>query len=273
MNTIKTKDGTSIYYKDWGTGQPIIFSHGWPLNADAWDPQMVFLGQHGFRVIAHDRRSHGRSEQTWDGNSMDTYADDLADLIDKLDLKNAVMVGHSTGGGEVARYLGRHGSKRVAKVVLISSVVPFLVKSDERPNGVPIEVLDGIRQGTLNDRPQYFKDFSTAFYGYNLPGAKISEGVRENFVLQGLQAGIKGLYDCIKAFSETDFTDDLKKIDVPTLVLHGDADQIVPFPASGAITAKIVKNAKLKVYPGFPHGMCTTEADTINQDLLAFIRS
>jgi non-heme chloroperoxidase len=260
MNTISTKDGTSI-------------SHGWPLNADAWDPQMFFRGQHGFRVIAHDRRSHGRSEQTWLGNDMDTYADDLAELIEKLDLKEAVMVGHSTGGGEVARYLGRHGSKRVAKAVLIGAVVPILVKSTARPNGVPIEVLDGIRQGTLNDRPQYFKDFSEPFYGYNRPGAKISEGVRENFVLQGLQAGIKGLYDCVGAFSETDFTNDLKKIDVPTLVLHGDDDQIVPFPISGEITAKIVKNATLKVYPGFPHGMCTTEAGSINPDLLAFIKS
>ena len=273
MNTITTKDGTSIYYKDWGTGQPIVFSHGWPLNADAWDPQMLFLGQHGFRVIAHDRRSHGRSEQTWNGNDMDTYADDLAALFEKLDLKNAVLVGHSTGGGEVARYLGRHGSKRVAKAVLISAVPPFLVKSAARPDGVPIEVLNGIREGTVNDRPQYLKDFSTAFYGYNLAGAKISEGVRENFMLQGLQASIKGLYDCISAFSETDFTDDLKKIDVPTLVLHGDADQIVPFPISGALTAKLVKNATLKVYPGFPHGMCTTEADTINKDLLAFVQS
>lgn len=273
MNTIITKDGTSIYYKDWGTGQPIVFSHGWPLNADAWDPQMLFLGQHGFRVIAHDRRSHGRSEQTWEGNDMDTYADDLAELFEKLDLKDAIMVGHSTGGGEVARYIGRHGTKRVAKAVLISAVPPFLVKSEARPDGVPIEVLDGIRQGTVNDRPQYFKDFSVAFYGYNLPGAKISEGVRENFVLQGLQASIKGLYDCIAAFSATDFTEDLKKIDVPTLVLHGDADQIVPFPISGKLTAKIVKNAKLKVYPGFPHGMCTTEANTINQDLLAFAQS
>jgi non-heme chloroperoxidase len=273
LNTITTKDGTSIYYKDWGTGQPIVFSHGWPLQADAWDAQMLFLGQHGFRVIAHDRRSHGRSEQTWGGNNMDTYADDLAALFEALDLKNAVMVGHSTGGGEVARYIGRHGTKRVAKAVLIGAVPPIMVKSAERPNGVPMEVLDGIRAGTVQDRPQYFKDFSNGFYGYNLPGAKISEGVRENFVLQGLQAGIKGLYDCIAEFSETDFTEDLKKIDVPTLVLHGDADQIVPFPISGALTAKIVKNAKLIVYPGFPHGMCTTHADTINKDLLAFIQS
>lgn len=273
MNTITTKDGTSIYYKDWGKGQPIVFSHGWPLNADAWDPQMLYLGEHGFRVIAHDRRSHGRSEQTWTGNDMDTYADDLAELFEALDLRNAIMVGHSTGGGEVARYLARHGSKRIAKAVLISSVPPFLVKSATRPDGVPIEVLDGIRRGVVNDRPQYFKDFSLAFYGYNLPGANISEGVRENFVLQGLQGGIKGLYDCIAQFSETDFTEDLKKMDVPTLVLHGDADQIVPFAVSSKLTAKLVKNATLKVYPGFPHGMCTTEADTINKDLLDFMRS
>jgi non-heme chloroperoxidase len=273
MNTITTKDGVSIYYKDWGKGQPVVFSHGWPLNADAWDPQMLFLGQHGYRVIAHDRRSHGRSEQTWDGNNMDTYADDLAQLFESLDLKDAVMVGHSTGGGEVARYLGRHGSKRVSKAALISSVPPILVQSATRPDGVPKEALDGIRQGTVNDRPQYLKDFSMPFYGFNLPNAKISEGVRENFVLQGLQAGLKGLYDCIGAFSETDFTEDLKKIDVPTLLLHGDADQIVPLPISSQLTAKLVKNATLKVYPGFPHGMCTTEADTINRDLLAFIQS
>jgi non-heme chloroperoxidase len=273
MNTITTKDGASIYFKDWGAGQPIVFSHGWPLQADAWDAQMLFLGQRGFRVIAHDRRSHGRSAQTWDGNDMDTYADDLAALFETLDLKNAVMVGHSTGGGEVARYIGRHGTKRVAKAVLISAVPPIMIQSAERPDGVPLEVLDGIRKGMVHDRPQYFKEFSNAFYGYNRPGAKISEGVRENFVLQGLQGGIKGMYDCIKQFSETDFTEDLKKMDVPTLVLQGDDDQIVPYPISGALSSKIVKNAKLIVYPGFPHGMCTTEADTINKDLLAFIQS
>ena len=272
MNTITVKDGASIYYKDWGAGKPIVFSHGWPLNADAWDPQMMFLGQHGYRVIAHDRRSHGRLSQTWDGNDMNTYADDLAELFEALDLKDAIMVGHSTGGGEVARFIGRHGTKRVAKAVLIGAVPPIMVKSAARPNGVPLGVLDGIRRGTVADRPQYFKDFTMDFYGYNGPGAKISEGVRENFVLQGLQAGIKGLYDCIAAFSETDFTEDLRKIDVPTLVMHGDADQIVPFPISGQLTAKIVKNATLKVYPGFPHGMCTTEPDAINKDLLAFVR-
>jgi non-heme chloroperoxidase len=273
LNTITTQDGTSIYYKDWGKGQPVVFSHGWPLDADAWDPQMLFLGQHGYRVIAHDRRGHGRSAQTWDGNNMDTYADDLAALFEKLDLKNAVMVGHSTGGGEVARFIGRHGTKRVAKAVLISAVPPIMVKSASRPDGIPIEALDAIRQGMVNDRPQYFKDFTLPFYGYNRPGAKISEGVRENFVLQGLLGSIKGLYDCISAFSETDFTDDLKKIDVPVLVLHGDDDQIVPFPISGKRTATLVKNATLKVYPGFPHGMCTTEADTINKDLLDFLKS
>jgi non-heme chloroperoxidase len=231
------------------------------------------LGQHGYRVIAHDRRSHGRSSQTWDGNNMDTYADDLAQLFETLKLERAIMVGHSTGGGEVARYIGRHGSKRVAKAALISAVPPIMVKNAARPNGVPIEVLDGIRKGTVNDRPQYFKELSMPFYGYNRPGAKISAGVSENFVLQGLQGGIKGMYDCIAAFSETDFTEDLKKIDVPTLVLHGDADQIVPFPISGELTAKLVKHATLKVYPGFPHGMCTTEADTINKDLLTFIKT
>jgi non-heme chloroperoxidase len=273
MNTITTKDGTTIYYKDWGKGQPIVFSHGWPLNADAWDPQMLFLGQHGYRVIAHDRRSHGRSAQTWDGNTMDTYADDLATLFETLDLKNAVLVGHSTGGGEVVRYIGRHGSKRLAKAVLISSVPPLMVKSSTRPNGVPVEVLHGIRDNMVKDRPQFFKEFALPFYGYNLPGAKISQGVIENFALQGLQAGLKGLYDCVGAFSETDFTEDLKKVDVPTLVLHGDADQIVPLAISSELSVKLVKNGTLKVYPGFPHGMCTTEADTINQELLAFISS
>jgi non-heme chloroperoxidase len=273
MSTITVKDGTEIYYKDWGTGQPVVFSHGWPLNADAWDAQMFFLGQHGYRVIAHDRRGHGRSGQTWDGNEMNTYADDLAVLFATLDLKNAVMVGHSTGGGEVARYLGRHGSKRVAKAVLISAVPPVMVKSEKNPVGLPIDVFDGIRAGTLNDRSQYFKELSLSFFGYNRKGAKISEGVRENFWYQGMQGGLKAEYDCIKAFSETDFTEDLKKIDIPTLVLHGDDDQIVPFPAAGALSSKLVKNAQLKVYPGFPHGMPIIHADKLNPDLLAFIRS
>ncbi|QMV17646.1 alpha/beta fold hydrolase [Granulicella sp. 5B5] len=273
MSTITVKDGTTIYYKDWGTGQPIVFSHGWPLNADAWDAQMLFLGQQGYRVIAHDRRGHGRSSQTWEGNEMDTYADDLAALFEALDLSNAVMVGHSTGGGEVAHYIGRHGSKRVAKAVLISAVPPIMVKSASNPLGLDISVFDGIRAGVTGDRSQFFKDLSIPFFGYNRPGAVISEGVRENFWYQGMQGGIKGEYDCIKAFSETDFNEDLKKIDVPTLVMHGDDDQIVPFADAGALTAKIVKNATLKVYPGFPHGMPIIHADVINKDLLAFIQS
>ncbi len=272
-NTITVKDGTTIFYKDWGKGQPVVFSHGWPLNADAWDAQMLYLGSRGFRVIAHDRRSHGRSGQSWDGNEMDTYADDLATLFEALDLKKAVMVGHSTGGGEVARYIGRHGSKRVAKAVLVSAVPPVMVKSEKNPGGLPIEVFDGIRAGVLNDRSQFFRDLSLPFFGYNRPGAKISEGVRENFWYQGMQGGVKGEYDCIKAFSETDFTEDLKKIDVPTLVMHGDDDQIVPYQDAGALSAKLVKNAQLKVYPGFPHGMPIIHADQINPDLLAFINS
>jgi non-heme chloroperoxidase len=273
MPTITAKDGATIYYKDWGTGQPITFSHGWPLNADAWDAQMLDLGQHGYRVIAHDRRGHGRSSQTWDGNEMDTYADDLAALFEHLDLKKAVMVGHSTGGGEVARYIGRHGTKRVAKAVLISSVPPIMLKSDKNPGGLPLSVFDGIRASTAGDRSQFWKDLSLPFFGYNRPGAKISEGVRENFWYQGMTGGIKGQYDCIKAFSETDFNDDLKKMDVPTLVMHGDDDQIVPFHDSGELTAKIVKGAQLKVYKGFPHGMPIIHADVLNPDLLAFIKS
>jgi non-heme chloroperoxidase len=271
--TITVHDGTTIYYKDWGAGQPVVFSHGWPLNADAWDSQMQYLGQRGYRVIAHDRRSHGRSGQTWDGNEMDTYADDLASLFEALDLKKAIMVGHSTGGGEVARYIGRHGSKRVAKTVLISSVVPAMLKSEKNPGGLPVDVFDGIRAGVAADRSQFYKELTLPFFGYNRPGAKISEGIQANFWFQGMQGGIKGHYDCIKAFSETDFTDDLKKIDVPTLVMHGDDDQIVPFSDTGALAAKIVPNAKLKVYSGFPHGMPISHADVINPDLLAFLRS
>ena len=272
-NTIVVRDGTSIYYKDWGSGQPIVFSHGWPLSADAWEDQMVFLGNHGFRCIAHDRRGHGRSSQPWGGNDMDTYADDLAALTESLDLRNAIHVGHSTGGGEVARYLGRHGSTRVAKAVLIGAVPPLMLKTAANPGGLPIEVFDGIRAGVLADRSQFFKDLTTAFYGANRPGANVSQGVRDAFWLQGMQAGFKGVIDCIKAFSETDFTEDLKKIDVPTLIMHGDDDQIVPIGASAKLSAKLVKGATLKVYPGLSHGMCTVNKDQINTDLLAFIRS
>ena len=272
MPTITTKDGTTIYYKDWGKGQPIVFSHGWPLTADDWDGQMLFFGQQGFRVIAHDRRGHGRSTQTWDGNDMDTYADDLAALTEKLDLKNAIHVGHSTGGGEVARYIGRHGSKRVGMAVLISAVPPLMLKTDKNPAGAPLSVFDGLRAQLVQNRPQFYKDITLPFYGYNRPGAKISEGIREHWWLQGMLGAIKAHYDCIKAFSETDFTEDLKKFDVPTLILHGDDDQIVPISAAGLMSAKIVKNAVLKVYPGFPHGMPTTNADQINADLLAFLK-
>jgi non-heme chloroperoxidase len=272
MPTIITKDGTQIYYKDWGSGQPIVFSHGWPLSADDWDGQMLYFGQQGYRVIAHDRRGHGRSTQTWDGNEMNTYADDLAALTEKLDLKNAIHVGHSTGGGEVARYIGRHGSKRVAMAVLISAVPPLMVKTEKNPAGAPISVFDGLRAELVKNRPQFYKDITLPFYGYNRPGAKISEGIREHWWLQGMLGGMKAHYDCIKAFSETDFPEDLKKFDVPTLILHGDDDQIVPIAAAGLMSAKIVKGAKLKVYPGFPHGMPTTNADQINADMLTFFR-
>jgi non-heme chloroperoxidase len=272
MPTISTKDGTQIYYKDWGSGQPIVFSHGWPLSADDWDVQMLFFGQRGYRVIAHDRRGHGRSTQTWDGNDMDTYADDLAALTEKLDLKNAIHVGHSTGGGEVARYIGRHGTKRVGMAVLISAVPPLMLKTDKNPGGLPISVFDSLRAALADNRPQFYKEITLPFYGYNRPGAKISEGIREHWWLQGMMGGMKAHYDCIKAFSETDFTEDLKKFDVPTLILHGDDDQIVPIGAAGLMSAKIVKNATLKVYPGLPHGMFTTHADQINADLLAFFK-
>jgi len=273
MATITTKDGTTIYYKDWGRGQPVVFSHGWPLTADDWDGQMLFFEQQGYRVIAHDRRGHGRSTQTWDGNDMDTYADDLAALTEKLDLQNAIHVGHSTGGGEVARYIGRHGSQRVAMAVLISAVPPLMLKTEKNPGGLPLSVFDGLRAELVKNRPQFYKDITLPFYGYNRPGAKVSEGIREHWWLQGMMGGMKAHYDCIKAFSETDFTEDLKKIDVPTLILHGDDDQIVPIDASGLISAKIVKNATLKVYPGFPHGMPATNAEQINADLLAFFKS
>jgi non-heme chloroperoxidase len=272
MPTITTKDETQIYYKDWGKGQPIVFSHGWPLTADDWDTQMMYFGQRGFRVIAHDRRGHGRSSQTWDGNDMDTYADDLAVLTEKLDLKNAIHVGHSTGGGEVARYIGRHGSKRVAMAVLISAVPPLMVKTTNNPAGTPIEVFDDLRAQYTKNRPQFYKDITLPFYGYNRPGAEISEGIRDKWWLQGMMGGVKAGYDCIKAFSETDFTEDLKSFDVPTLILHGEDDQIVPIGAAALQSAKLVKNATLKVYPGFPHGMPTTHADQINADLLAFVK-
>jgi non-heme chloroperoxidase len=271
-NTITVSDGTQIYYKDWGSGQPIVFSHGWPLSADAWEDQMVFLGLRGYRCIAHDRRGHGRSSQPWDGNEMDTYADDLAALTQQLDLKNAVHVGHSTGGGEVARYIGRHGSSRVAKAVLIGAVPPLMLRTAANPGGLPMDVFDGIRAGVLADRSQFFKDLTIPFYGFNRPGAKVSEGVRESFWLQGMQAGFKGVIDCIKAFSETDFTEDLKKMDVPTLIMHGDDDQIVPIDDSARLSAKLVKGSTLKVYPGLSHGMCTVNKDQINADLLAFIK-
>jgi len=272
MPTITTKDGTQIYYKDWGTGQPIVFSHGWPLTADDWDSQMLFFGQRGYRVIAHDRRGHGRSTQTWDGNEMDTYAEDLAALTEKLDLRDAIHVGHSTGGGEVARYVARYGANRVAKAALISAVPPLMLKTEKNPTGLPISVFDGLRAAYVANRPQFYKEITIPFYGYNRPGAQISEGIREKWWLQGMMGGMKAGYDCIKAFSETDFTEDLKKIDVPVLVMHGDDDQIVPIVAAGPLSAKLLKNAMLKVYPGFPHGMPTTHADQINADLLAFVQ-
>lgn len=272
MNTFTTKDGTAIFYKDWGKGPVVTFSHGWPLSSDAWDAQMLFLGQKGYRVIAHDRRGHGRSGQTWQGNNMDQYADDLAELLQHLDVKNATMVGHSTGGGEVVRYIARHGQKRVAAVVLIAAVPPLMIKTEKNPGGLPLSVFDEIRAGVVNDRSQFYKDLSLPFYGYNKPGAKASEGVREAFWRLGMQSSIVGSYDCIKAFSETDQTEDLKKIDVPTLVIQGDADQIVPIDDSGRLSAKLVKNGTLKVIPGAPHGLCTTHADVINEELLAFLQ-
>src|SRR5712664_1771562 len=271
MPTITTKDGTQIYYKDWGSGQPMVFSHGWPLTADDWDTQMLFFGERGFRVIAHDRRGHGRSTQTWDGNEMDTYADDLAALTEKLDLKNAIHVGHSTGGGEVARYIGRHGTKRVAMAVLISAVPPLMVKTDKNPDGLPLSVFDGLRAQLVANRAEFYRDITLPFYGYNRPGAKISEGIRERWWLQGMMGGTKAGYDCIKAFSETDFNEDIKKFDVPTLILHGDDDQIVPIGVSALLSSKMVKGATLKIYPGAPHGICSTLKDTVNEELLAFI--
>jgi len=275
MSFITTQDGTQIFYKDWGdkSAQPIVFSHGWPLSADDWDGQMLYFLHQGYRVIAHDRRGHGRSSQSWTGNEMNTYADDLAALTEALDLRNAVHVGHSTGGGEVTRYLGRHGTRRTAKAVLIGAVPPLMLKTAANPGGLPIEVFDGIRAGVVANRAEFYRDITLPFYGYNRPGAKISEGIRQHWWLQGMAGSIKSHYDCIKAFSETDFTEDLKKIDIPTFVMHGDDDQIVPIGASGLMSAKLLKKATLKVYPGLPHGMCATHPDIINADLLAFIKS
>ncbi|MGI4790585.1 MAG: alpha/beta fold hydrolase [Janthinobacterium lividum] len=272
MNTLTMKDGTTIYYKDWGTGTPVVFSHGWPLSADAWDAQMIFLVSQGFRCIAHDRRGHGRSGQPSSGNDMDTYADDLSAVIDALNLREATLVGHSTGGGEVARYIGRHGTGRLSKAVLISSVPPMMLKTDNNPEGAPLSVFDDLRASILADRSQFFKDLSMPFYGYNKPDAKISQGVRDSFWMQGMQGSVKGQYECIKAFFETDFREDLKKFDVPTLVLQGDADQIVPITIASLRTVNLLKGAALKVYPGAPHGLCTTLADQVNADLLAFLK-
>ena len=273
MATITTRDGTEIFYKDWGAGQPVVFSHGWPLTADAWDLQMMFLGAHGHRVVAHDRRGHGRSGQPWTGNDMDTYADDLAELVEALDLRDVTLVGHSTGGGEVTRYVGRHGTERVAGIVLIGAIPPLMVRTDANPKGLPLAVFDQIRAATLENRSQFFKDLAVQFYGYNRKGATASQGVLDAFWLQGMQGGIKGEYDCIEQFSETDFTHDLQMIDVPALIVHGDDDQIVPIVASALLSSKLVEDATLKIYPGAPHGLATTHADRLNVDLLEFIQS
>jgi non-heme chloroperoxidase len=274
MNTITTKDGTQIYYKDWGAGQPVVFSHGWPLSSDSWEAQMLFLASSGYRCIAHDRRGHGRSSQPWSGNEMDTYADDLATLMDTLDLKDAVLIGFSAGGGEVARYIGRHGTKRVVKVALIAAVPPLMLKTAANPGGLPMEKFDAIRLGSNADRSQFYKDLASGpFFGANRPGAKVSQGMIDSFWLQGMQAGHKNTFDCIKAFSETDFTEDLKKFDVPTLIVHGDDDQIVPIGAAALRSSKLVRNATLKIYAGAPHGLAATHKDKLNADLLAFLRT
>jgi non-heme chloroperoxidase len=270
---ISTRDGTRIFYRDWGNGRPVVFSHGWPLNADAWDDQMLFMASHGFRAIAHDRRGHGRSSQPWDGNDMDTYADDLAALMDQLDIHDAIMVGHSTGGGEVTRYLGRHGTARVAKAVLVSAIPPMLLKTEANPGGLPVEVFDQIREGIVNDRAQFYREFGVIFYGTNRPGSTVSQGVLDSFWMECMQVGIKNTYDCVKAFSETDMTEDLRRFDVPTLFLHGEDDQVVPIGASAMRSSKIVRNAELKVYKDAPHGITTTHKSQLNRDLLDFTKS
>lgn len=273
MEAIRAKDGASIFFKDWGKGSPIVFSHGWPLNGDAWDEQLLFFASNGYRAIAHDRRGHGRSSQTWDGNDMDTYADDLASLIERLELEKVMLVAHSTGGGEVTRYLGRHGTRRVSKVVLIGAVPPRLLKSASNPDGIPLSVFDDIRAAVAKDRSRFYEEFAVPFYGANRPGSKVSDGLRRQFWLQCMQVGLRGSFECIEAFSETDFTEDLKRIDVPTLFIHGDDDQIVPLAASAKLATKLVKGSELKVYPGAPHGLSATHREQLHADLLAFAKA